>query len=753
MPTLPRVDSRNAWLVALAGTLALTVAAALVPGWRAPLVVVAELGAVVLVLVGVRLHRPRARGLWLAASLMLVCWSAGALLVHVRGDNSTASDVAVWAGQAVAVVIVVRMAVSRRRRGRGLAAQARSSLDLVVVTTVLALVGAQLVAASATSGRAFSALVVPTVDVAIIGAILVVAVSQRLSVAAHLMVAAASLSTLYDLLGAVQGQRLALSGEPEQVLGCLCVLLFGVAALHPGMDEATDPTRLPPRRPESAALLRLLPLVAVPLALWWVARATGQPALSSWVLLLAGMVVAGLSLLRAVGALRASEHLAGHDPLTDLANRRGLAEGFERTAADGAWLLLVDVDQFKQVNDTYGHDTGDALLLQVRDRLLPAVDEHDLVARLGGDEFVVLAPALARVEDAEALAQAVLHALREPVVVGAVTLQTSVSIGIAHAGPGEPLGELLTRADVAMYAAKADGRDTTAVYDPRMRVEAARRFALTAQVRRLLGGQETTDGRLEVLYQPLVRLDTGDVVGAEALVRWRHPEHGLMAPDAFLGIVTSTGLDLQLDRAVLAEVLGQQARWRSQGHQVLPVSVNLTRDSLTDPGLAAHVLSALERTGVPSQLLTLEITEHEELPEMGAAAQTLQELRDAGVDTHLDDYGTGFTSLDYLRRFPISVLKVDGSIVGAMAEGSQLVAGIAAMAAALDLDLLAEGVETEQQHRQLVDLGVRFGQGYLFSRPLSAEQFRQDVLVPTDGDERVGVPRPREEAPLGLGTT
>ena len=705
------------------------------PSWRSPAVGAASIASVALVVLGVLLHRPPRSTAWWLLALTLALWGTAGLQVQAAGRLSGVGAALVWGGQAVAASIVVH--VARRRPGQAPSPGGR--LDLVVIAAVLALVGAQLVAVAVTTDGELSGVAVASVDVALLGVLLRFLVSGRaLPVSSWLLLSAAALTILYDLSNALAGRRLALPGEPAQAVGAACVLVFGLAALHPSMAEAFTAQTFARRRRPSAALLGLLPLVFVPAALWWVAQVTRAPGLPGWTVPVAGAVIAGLCLLRAAAALRSSEHLAEHDPLTDLLNRRGLSREFaEGATGAGRSLLLLDVDEFKQVNDTYGHDVGDALLLQVRDRLLAATGAAGVVVRLGGDEFVVLTAT----QHAEGIAQRLLRSLQEPCVVGGVVLRVGASVGLAETGddPGALLPELLTHADVAMYNAKAAGGGTAVRFHPDMRVEVARRYTLSSEVRRLLGGQAPEVGRLEVHYQPLVELASGGVVGAEALVRWRHPEHGLLAPDAFLGAVNHNDLDAQLDRAVLQEVVDQVARWQDQGRRRLPVSVNLTRDSLDDPHLAERVLAVLARAGVPASALHLEITEHEPLPDDSSAAQSLADLCAAGVEVHLDDYGTGYTSLDYLRRFPVRVLKLDRSVVGAVSRGDdQIVAAVQAMATTLGLQVLAEGVETEEQREHLLALGVRYGQGYLFSRPLPADDYAEKVL---------GGVRPRQDVP------
>ncbi|WP_337061601.1 putative bifunctional diguanylate cyclase/phosphodiesterase [Kineococcus sp. G2] len=736
-------SARLTWVL-LAGVLLVAGTALLVPAWRSAAVVATSAGSVLLVVVGVVLHRPRGAAWWLVA-VILALWGSGALLVQAHGHVTAAADAAVWVGQAVAAGIVVHVA---RRRPGDREPSPGGRLDLLVVATVLALAGAQALAVvlsgrEAVPGAALAAAVVASVDVALLGVLLRFTVSRRaLPVSSWLLLAAGVLTIVYDLSCALRGRRLALPAESLQSLGVLSLTLFGLAALHPSMTAAFTAETFARRRPPSTALLGLLPLVAVPAALWWVARTCSVPGLPGWTVPVTGALVAALCLLRARAALRASEHMAEHDPLTDLANRRGLARAHgERAPAGGRSLLLLDLDDFKQVNDTHGHDVGDALLLQVRDRLVAVTREvagtGGTVARLGGDEFTVLVPTAC----ATAVADHLLRALAAPVAVQDLRLRAGASIGIAHEEvPGPvPLAELLTRADVAMYAAKSGGGSRAVPYHPAMREEVARRYTLSGQLRRLLSGRAAGVGHLEVHYQPLVDLASGRATGAEALVRWFHPEHGLLAPADFLALVRTNDLDAELDTAVLEGVVQQLARWRDQGRRALPVAVNLTRTSLDDPDLADRVLALLAAADVPARLLHLEITEHEQLPPDSPAARTLSDLHAAGVEVHLDDYGTGYTALDYLRRFPVQVIKVDRSVVVGVGEGDdQLVAGVQAMAAALGLRVLAEGVETPQQRARLLELGVQQGQGYLFSRPLPAAAYADRVL---------GAARPRPQDP------
>ncbi|WP_282944495.1 putative bifunctional diguanylate cyclase/phosphodiesterase [Cellulomonas endometrii] len=624
----------------------------------------------------------------------------------------------VSAGQAVAVAIVIALI---RSGSRSSVRDREAWLDFVIIGTVLVILAAQLVAAAGAERRTLSALIIPSVDVAVLGMLLRWMLTRRgLPSSAYLLLAATGLTLVYDLLAAVDGRRLAAAGDPAQALGTLATMLFAVAALEPSMVAAFDPRTYVHRRPASVSLLGMMPLVGAPVVLWWIASSNGSPGLPTWVLLASGSTVAGLCLLRAVRALHGSEYLADHDPLTGLANRRALARMYGTTTCErDCSLLLVDIDEFKQINDTHGHRVGDELLLAIRDRLSQPRGGVRLVARMGGDEFVVLADS----EHADNLASEIVRAVREPVVIEGLELQVSASIGITDAPVGSDLDEGLTRADVAMYAAKAQGRDTTARFHPYMRAQVAHRFTLTSQLRALLGVDAQDVGHLVLHYQPVVNLRTGEVVSAEALVRWSHPELGLLAPAKFLNIVHDNGLDRHLDAAVLRHVVDQLESWQHRGVDLVPVSVNLTSASLADPELAPTILSLLHDADIDPGHLRLEITEHEELPSDGPAASTLAALHEAGIDLLLDDYGVGYTSLDYLHRFPIQVLKLDRSVTSNEDTPRALIAGITALARTLNLIVLAEGIETLEQRDMMVAQGVSYGQGYLFARPLPPHDF------------------------------
>ncbi len=723
-------SARSAWIL-LAGIVVLVGVMAVDRDLRSPITAASSVAAAVLVLVGVMVHRPGTAS-WPSLALMLCIWSGSVCLVSLQGYISPVAVAGVWAGQSIAAGVLVHAVLSGPRSTTPSTARSLATvLDFIIISTVLAVVGVQIVTAKSADSAGPTAIIVASVDVALLGMLVRYAVSRRrLGPSSVLVLVAAFVAIAYDLNSAVHGRRLGLPGDPSESLGVAGMLLFAVAALHPSMTEAFSIKTFSQRRPASTALLGLLPLVLVPSAVSWVAALSGAPPLPAWAVPSAGAIVAALCLLRASAALRSSEHLAEHDPLTDLANRRGLARAFDdlSPAAERS-LLLIDVDEFKQINDTHGHDIGDAVLLLLRDRLLGTIGESGLVARLGGDEFVVLTEG----SDAHGLADRFLHSLQAPFLVDGLALKAGASIGIAHSRDGTSLTDLLTQADVAMYAAKAAGGTRALDFDPAMRVEVARRFTLSSEIRQLLGSDNRDVGHLEIHYQPLVDLRSAQVIGAEALVRWRHPRLGLLAPDSFLALVSNNNLDSDLDWAVLSSVIEQLVRWREEDRRALPVSVNLTRDSLEDPQLAQRILTALSIAGLPTSQLHVEITEHHHVSRDSPAQHTLHQLHAAGVGVYLDDYGTGYTSLEYLHRFPIQVIKLDRSVVTSLDDGGgQLLAGVKAMAVALDLEILAEGVETTHQRDRLLELGIGRGQGYLFSRPLPGDTYADSYLGSDD---------------------
>ena len=395
--------------------------------------------------------------------------------------------------------------------------------------------------------------------------------------------------------------------------------------------------------------------------------------------------------------------------------------------------LLLDLDDFKTVNDSLGHAAGDELLAAVATRLRASVRVADTPARLGGDEFAVLVEGVTATEDAVAAAERVLDGLREPFDLRGKQMAVSASVGIAVSDPGQGLpGELLRNADLAMYRAKAQGRGRHAVYETAMHTAVLERLEVEADLRRAVQA-----GEFVVHYQPVVRLDTTQVVGFEALVRWAHPQRGLVAPGAFIGVAEDIGLIGTLGSSVLRTACEQARGWQPRTRAAAPVtmSVNLSVWQLRQPDLVAEVAETLEATGCPPRALVLEITETMLIDDPSASTQRLRELSALGVRLAIDDFGTGYSSLSYLRDYPFDVLKLDRAFVehigreqGADEKSSALVRTILALGDDLSLTTLAEGIERREQLTQLRALGCRLGQGYLFSRPVPAAEAA--ALVP-----------------------
>jgi diguanylate cyclase (GGDEF)-like protein len=411
--------------------------------------------------------------------------------------------------------------------------------------------------------------------------------------------------------------------------------------------------------------------------------------------------------------LRRLDHGATHDALTQLPNRVLFHERLEKALAGPAArpvaVALIDLDDFKEVNDTLGHEVGDLLLIAVARRLGGCVRAEDTVARLGGDEFVVVLDG-ADPGAAGLAAQRMIDALRAPVFADGHELPIRASIGIADGHAGDDPSMLLRQADIAMYAAKNIAGTASLHYDPGMAPAGAARVS-GAEL-----GEAIDSGRLFLLYQPIVTLDDGRVAGAEALVRWQHPVHGTLPPDTFIPVAERTGLIVPLGRWVLRTALAQLTAWPTLAN----LNINISVRDLREPRFAATVAALLDEHGITGDRLTLEITES-----MAATphecVETLADLRALGVRVALDDFGTGQSTLTMLQDCPVDELKLDRSFTQA-ARGA-LAAGVLQLAQAMGLRIVAEGVETPEQRDRLRDLGYTVAQGYHFARPVPAEEF------------------------------
>ncbi|HEY8474387.1 MAG TPA: EAL domain-containing protein [Natronosporangium sp.] len=427
------------------------------------------------------------------------------------------------------------------------------------------------------------------------------------------------------------------------------------------------------------------------------------------------------------------EALTRRDSLTGLANRSALTAAIadqmvaHRDHHDGEQphrfgLLLLDLDRFKNVNDALGHEVGDRLLIEVGARLRSAVGEHDLVARLGGDEFAVVAPGLSGIADARALAGSVAAALAEPVRLDGLPLDVSASIGVAvYPDHGRDVATLVRCADVAMYDAKHRAAPVS-VYSVETDHHSAHRLALLADLRTAL---KTPGGHGVVMhYQPQIAVATGEVVGVEALLRWRHPQRGPISPDDLIKVAEHTAVMRLLTLQIVDDVVEQVAKWRAAGVQ-LRASINVSVRDLHTGEVAERLADQLQRFQVPPGQLQLEITEGALMADPQRVLATLAALERVGVAISLDDFGTGYSSLQHLRRLPLAEVKVDRSFVLGMArdaDDASIVASIINLAGALGLRVVAEGVEDEPTWRMLVEAGCEVAQGYFYARPMPGDE-------------------------------
>src|SRR3954453_4580168 len=428
--------------------------------------------------------------------------------------------------------------------------------------------------------------------------------------------------------------------------------------------------------------------------------------------------------LRAEARVR---HLAHHDPLTDLPNRalfhdrllQALSEG--RRHGEQTALLLLDLDRFKDVNDTLGHDAGDALLLEVGRRLLACTREGDTVARLGGDEFALILPRLGSGAAAATVAAKVEEVLAFPVIHAGYSVHVGASVGVTVSpGDGEEPGQLLKNADIALYRAKAEGRGTHRFFAPEMRRRVERRRELEDELRLGLGR-----GELVPFYQPEVRLADGRLAGIEVLARWRHPTRGLVPPEEFLAVAEEAGLGPAVGGLILRAAVAQARAWRDAGLAAGWLAVNLSAPQLRGGGLARTVRAVLAEAGLAPGSLMVEVTEGVFLGrDAGLVAAELGELHAAGVTVALDDFGTGYASLAHLRRFPVDVLKIDRSFVRDVPddpEGAAIVGAVIGLGHSLGMRVVAEGVEDEGQLAWLRLQGCDYAQGHLFAPALPAD--------------------------------
>lgn len=703
-----------------------------------PLTVVG-IGSTFLILFGRRRNQPSTGLPWNLYAAACAVFILGAVLRQalVGSDLVMLADAASLTGYGF--VLGAFIAILRtRRRTLGVMHEVIDGLIVVIAAGAVALVVFTLPTATQGDLTAFALLqgLYPVIDVIVLFVILLLSWTSAERVAAYWLLAGATVATLAGDIGyAYIGTQGRLVGSPLQdlpfIFGFACL---GAAALHPSMASLTETQERPvqawsrPRLTLLVAALMLPPLVV----LGWADSGS-----ASWVGAGGGALVTLLLLARAVGAVRAAarsqeglRHQATRDALTGLSNRPHLVERVNalarRAESTGGHvdLLFIDIDGFKLVNDSWGHHMGDRVLVAATDRLCTIADPSDVLARIGGDEFVLarfVGPAGGR--DGQVLAAEVIEAFRQPLTVSENWLVTTVSIGLARSVFPATAEGLLRDADTAMYRAKDAGRNRCIMFDSSMRDSVRNRVETELALRHALDRNQ-----LVLHYQPIVTIDDGEIRGVEALLRWEHPGKGLISPLDFIPVAEETGLIVEIGGWVVTEAVRQLASWRREGHRPggseLFMSVNVSARQLHEPGLVDHVRSELLRFDVPAHLLVLELTESAMMTDRESCGLMLHQLQDLGVEISIDDFGTGYSSLSHLRRFPVSKVKIDRSFVSGIehdADDAEIVRAIVAMSLAMRLEVVAEGIETVGQCDILRQLGVKLGQGWLFGRPLPAE--------------------------------
>jgi diguanylate cyclase (GGDEF)-like protein/PAS domain S-box-containing protein len=445
-----------------------------------------------------------------------------------------------------------------------------------------------------------------------------------------------------------------------------------------------------------------------------------------------GRITGAVIVFHDVSAARAMSvqmtHSAQHDAVTNLPNRLLLSDrisqsiSLARRQRKHLAVIFLDLDRFKYINDSLGHATGDKLLQFVSKRLLGGVRGSDTVSRMGGDEFVILLSEIANPEDAARSARKLLLLLSAPHFIEGSDLQIDASIGISvYPEDGEDAETLIKNADTAMYHAKENGRNNFQFFKAEMNLKSVERQSLEGSMRHAV-----ERGEFLLHYQPKVNLDTGEITGVEALIRWQQPDRGLVPPSQFVPIAEDCGLIIQIGRWVLREACRQARAWQDAGLRPLPIAVNVSAVEFRDKSFVEGVRTALAETGLEGRYLELELTEGVLMEHAESTAAVLQELKTMGIRLAVDDFGTGYSSLSYLQQFPIDVLKIDQSFVHRITgdpDHSPIVSAIISMGKSLKHIVVAEGIETQEQRGYLQAQRCAEGQGYLFSRPLAAAQF------------------------------
>lgn len=699
------------------------------------------LGAVVAIFVGPRWHHARPLRAWTLLGAAAVVFLVGIL---VRPWAAAQTGIAAFAGDAFTVpgYLLMIAGLILLIRARGLERHAVADGLIVGVGAGLASFLLLAVPAASVPGRNLAvsilAAVYPLFDVALLLILLNLAFTTAVrQTSFRLLVAMMILLLIGDIAYAIIGVQGKLFSSPLMdvpfLLGFVCI---GAAALHPSIVELSRGAPLPVQPWSWQRLLLIGPAVAAPLVL--IPLVADRSRLDRIVLALGGAAIVFLLIFRAVSAVqgyaraqRRAEYQATHDQLTDLPNRTMISAEVDRMLAEQpargsyVWVLYVDLDGFKLVNDSWGHAAGDQLITVVAGRLRETMPADAMVARVGGDEFVVACAGDRN--DAAALAERVFDCFSDPLLMLAAEVVISASVGIAGVPTDRAANAsaeaLMREADTAMYQAKSEGPGNWTIFDPSMHERVKERVEIEYALR-----QAITQRELYLVYQPIVELQTGRIVGAEALSRWNHPVRGEVSPAVFIPVAEAAGLIGRFGRWVIDESMRQLAEWRRRGvvRDDFWLSVNVSPQQLRDSTLPAVLKEAMLRHGVPAHAVVLEITESVMIEPWTLIDRVLLDLRILGLRIVVDDFGTGYSALGYLRRHPVTGVKIDRAFVGGLgssAEDEEIVRAVVAMSGAMGLTVVAEGVETRAQQDVLVGLGVVLGQGYLWTGPISPVEF------------------------------
>lgn len=699
-------------------------------------------GSITAAVVGIRRHRPKAPTAWWILTAAGVLWSVASVIRAIEGVN----DGQVPLADIVSLVGYVACIASFAMFVRG--AQGRRDgtlLDSIVVAAGAALIGWMiLVVPSLRSDRSamqhVSDVMFPTLDAVLLSlTIRLVLVHRRKVASAWWLCLTISLILAADLQWALDAtNRVDFPVSSQIAVYLLGFGAWGMSALHPSMIELGRPSSHGLRplglwRTAALGFTMLLPTLA----------AVVHPPKSAveWIVIaVAALLIGGAGFGRSVLAIRENDRFeerlryqATHDLLTGLPNRWWITRQLDailldaRTGRSVVGVMHLDLDDLKRVNDTWGHGAGDELMIATAARLRHVVGSDDAIAHLGGGGFAVVVT-VPSVESLRAVTVALDDALVLPLQLDVGEVFATACIGVTFTDLNidvPPALDLLREADTALHVAKATGDQRVVWFDSSMRAQTDRRMELERDLRRAVDR-----GELRVYYQPIVSLRTGEWVGFEALVRWQHPEQGLVSPGEFIPLAEDTGLIVPIGEFVLREAVRQVAEWRRAYDTDWVISVNLSVRQLRAPGLVDMVSSVLDAARMPVGAVWIELTES--MMMLDDAAGLLHELRAAGTRLAMDDFGTGYSSLSYLKRYPIDRVKIDRTFVvgiGDDADSAAIVAAIIGMASALSLECVAEGVETEEQRRRLTQLGCQKAQGFLFSRPVPAAAIESEMAL------------------------